>query len=451
MIQWLLAWRYFIKRPISILAVIAVTLCVFIVLVVMTVMNGLVRDFKQKNHDYAGDCVIESDSLVGFGYYESLMDLLKEQPYIEAVSPVAKGVGLVYLKQFNWKSGIEIHGVDPVLHSQATRFADTLHYQKQSPELAFHPPYAPDSDGCITGIEVIPLGRRSSDGTYLYHEFPMHMELLISGFPLNMKGGLLRASTDIVSTKSFYYCDDSHSGLVKVDAAVIYVPLEQAQILCGMDSPIKRISALHIRFTDGSPVRANVDNVRQLWQEFVEQNRDKPGGELFANVRVQSWRKNRRSVIAPMEKEQMMMTLLFLMLGIITVFIIFVVLYMIISHKSKDIGVLKSIGTSLCGILWVFQLFSIFIALIGSLIGGLCGWIFLYRINDIEDWLYVHYNWQLWDRTVYVIGDIPNQVEPDVLMVIVGSAVLACMLGALVPGLQAALKNPVRVLQVNQL
>ena len=47
MIKLILAFRYFIKRPITWLAVIAVSLCVFIVLVVMTVMNGLVREFKQ--------------------------------------------------------------------------------------------------------------------------------------------------------------------------------------------------------------------------------------------------------------------------------------------------------------------------------------------------------------------------------------------------------------------
>ncbi len=450
MIKWLLAWRYFFKRPISILAVVSVALCVFIVLVVMTVMNGLLRDFKQKNHNYAGDCIIASDSLVGFGYYEEFIDILQEQLCIEAVSPMAKGVGLIHLKQYKWDNGIEIHGIDPLLHSQVTNFADTLHYQKQTPEDAFRPQYAPQSDGCIMGIDVIPLGRRGMDGTYSFHDKPMQMELTISAFPLNIKGGLLR-SLDLVSTKSFFYSDDSHSGLVKVDGAVVYIPLEQAQILCGMDSPIKRISSLHIRFTDGESVQASVAKVRGLWDDFVVQNTDKPGSELFSNVRVQSWQQNRRSIIAPMEKEQIMMTMLFLMLGVITVFIVFVVLYMIISHKSKDIGILKSMGAPMSSILGIFLLFSVFIALIGSLIGSVSGWIFLYKINDLEDWLYANHGWQLWDRTVYAIGDIPNQVASEVLAVIVGSAVLACMIGALVPGLQAARKKPVQSLQVNQL
>ena len=165
MIKWLLAWRYFFKRPISILAVVAVALCVFIVLVVMTVMNGLLRDFKQKNHDYAGDCVIASDSLVGFGYYEDFMDILSQQSFVAAVSPVAKGVGLVHLKQYKWDSGIEIHGIDPLLHSQVTNFSDTLHYQKNKPENAFQPKDAPQLDGCVTGIDVIPLSSPLNSST----------------------------------------------------------------------------------------------------------------------------------------------------------------------------------------------------------------------------------------------------------------------------------------------
>ena len=124
MIKLLLAWRYFIRRPISILAVTAVTLCVFIVLVVMTVMNGLVRDFKQKNHDYAGDCVVVSDSLVGFGYYEDFIALLDQQPCIQAVSPVAKGVGLLHVKEFNWDTGIEIHGPDRFVISRRPEQTD---------------------------------------------------------------------------------------------------------------------------------------------------------------------------------------------------------------------------------------------------------------------------------------------------------------------------------------
>jgi len=413
-------------------------------------MNGLVEDFKQKNHSYAGDCVIESDSLTGFAYYEEFLETLGRQPFIHAASPVVKGVGLLTMPGADWNIGIEIHGIDPVLHSQATGFADTLYYHKDAPADAFRPSYLPETAGCIVGIDIM-SPRRQSDGGYYHPDTPVALELIISAFPLNLRGGLARAGTDFISTKSFYYSDDSHSGLVKVDGAVVYVPLAEAQILCGMDAPLKRASSIHIRFAAGTSPLDALEKVRTLWSEHQSRYGSQPGGELLTHVRVQSWQENRRSIIAPMEKEQTMMIMLFIMLGLITVFIVLVVLYMIISHKSKDIGILKSIGTSAAEMLGVFLLYSVFIGLIGAGLGSLGGWFFLSKINPLEDWLFEHYQWQLWDRAVYAIGDIPHQVDADVLAAVIGAAVLSCLLGAIIPSYQAARKKPAQSLQVNQL
>ncbi len=450
MIKWILAWRYFMKRPISYLAVAAVMLCVFIVVVVMTVMNGLLGDFKQKNHAFAGDCVIASDSLVGFGYYEEFLETLNAQPEILAASPVAKGVGVVTIPQVSqYETGIEICGIDPLLHSQATQFAETLHYTADVAQ-AFSPPSEPTLDGCIPGVDVI-RGRSQPDGGRYYSDRLFGLEFTITSFPLNDKGGLAKSGAGLVNTKTYRYCDDSHSGIVKVDSVAVYLPLEQAQILCGMDAPFKRISSIHIKFADGVAIGAGVKKVQALWDQHVAAFAGNPGSNLFDHVRVQSWQVNRRAIIAPNEKEQVMMTMSFLLLGVITVFIIFVVMYMIISHKSKDIGILKSIGLSVREILGVFLIFSVFIGLIGSLLGSLGGCVFLVKVNDLEDWLYVKYGWQLWDRTMYAIGDIPNKIEPMFIAVVIGSAMIACLIGGLIPSVQAARRKPAEILQVNQL
>lgn len=450
MVKWLLAWRYFLKRPISWLAVTAVALCVFIVIIVMTVMSGLVQDFKYKNHAFVGDCVIESDSLVGFGYYEEFIAKLREQPFVAAVSPAASGIGMAVIPQVTGDQniGVQVIGIDPIAHSETTNFQPILHYTKKV-ESVFQPSYAPDLDGCVVGVDLIPY-RRQADGSYYYWQNPAAIQIIVSVFPLNIKGGLLR-SLDMISTKTFHYSDDVHSGLVKVDGSAVFVPLEQAQIMLGMDTPIRRVSSIHIRFTPGTLVSAGTQRVRTLWKEHTQQYKDKPGGDLFSSVSVQTWQQNRRSVIAPMEKEETMMTMLFLMLGVITVFIVFVVLYMIIAHKSKDIGILKSIGLKIRDILLIFLIFSVFIASVGSLLGMIAGGAFLYKINDIEDWLYDHYQWQLWDRTVYAIGDIPSRLDPQLLATIFAAANIACMIGALVPGIRAARMKPVQSLQVNQL
>ena len=89
-----LALKYFLKRKVSYFAVIAVTLCVFIVVVVMTVMTGLYGDFIQKNHEITGDCVVGTNSLVGFAYYEDFIKILEEQKEIDAVSHAIKSFAL---------------------------------------------------------------------------------------------------------------------------------------------------------------------------------------------------------------------------------------------------------------------------------------------------------------------------------------------------------------------
>jgi lipoprotein-releasing system permease protein len=171
---------------------------------------------------------------------------------------------------------------------------------------------------------------------------------------------------------------------------------------------------------------------------------------MLDSVQVQTWQQDRREWIAPMDKEKMMLALLFLMLGIVTVFIICVVFYMIIGHKSKDLGILKSVGMSSSLVAAVFLGFAWIVGIIGTLLGTACGCLFLWKINDMENWLYEHYGWRLWDRSIYAIDQIPNTVEWSMLAVVAVSAIGACLLGALIPSLQAASKSPVRILQVSQ-
>ena len=90
-----LAIRYFLRRRITSLAVVAVALCVFIVVVVMTVMNGLVREFRDKNHNFVGDCVISTDSLVGFPYYAEFIAELDKQDFVAARSGAIRSFRLV--------------------------------------------------------------------------------------------------------------------------------------------------------------------------------------------------------------------------------------------------------------------------------------------------------------------------------------------------------------------
>jgi len=447
MYKLILAYRYLLKRRITYFAVLAVALCVFIVVVVMTVMTGLMDDFKQKNHRLVGDCIVGTESLVGFAYYEDFVKLIQKQEYVEAVSPVIKSFALVRIRGSRQDLGLEIMGIDPVKHSKTTGFRDSLNYNKKDVSKTFELAYDPNLTGCVLGdLLCRDIENMSPGGAGL-----ARTGFSISCFPLTARGALAQAGTDLVSTKTFYYSGNSSSGLPRIDGSLVYLPFEQAQMLCGMAGPTKRVSWIHIKFGQDVNVQAGCEKVWSLWQKYKKERADETQAYLLDNVTVQSWKSYRRESIAPMENEQTELIVMFGFVAITTVFIILVVFYMIISHKSKDIGILRSIGVSGMNILELFSGFAFLVGLLGSSVGLFAGWLFLLNINRIEDWLFRHFQFQLWDRTMYAIGDIPNQVDINVLMVIALSAIFVCLIGAFVPSWQAARRKPAETLQVNQL
>ena len=444
-----LALRYMFKRPVSYLALAAIALCVFTVVVVMTVMTGLVGDFKAKNHDFAGDCVVGTDSLVGFAYYEEFVRILQRQEFIEAVSPAVKSYALINAVGSERNYGLEMIGIDPVKHSITTGFGRTLHHRRDDIIKAFAPVYEPNLPGFVIGIDR--WLQRDAKGRYTHQAAPARIGLGVSCFPLTSKGALARAGTDLVNTKTFYYSDTSHSGLARVDSSVIYLPLEWAQQLCGMAGPFKRVNAIHIKFRPNVGLTQGCRRVDTLWQEFKEEKQGEKYADLLNTVTVQGWKDFRRQYIAAMETEQVMLIIMFSLVAVTTVFIVFVVFYMIVSHKRKDIGILKSIGASNCDVMQLFAFFAFLVGLVGSALGSLAGWVFLLKINTIENLLFERFGFQLWDRTIYAIGQIPNRLEFNVLAVIIISAIAACLAGAYLPARQAACCEPVEALQVNQL
>jgi ABC-type lipoprotein release transport system permease subunit len=449
MYKLILSFRYLFRRRISYLALLAVALCVFIVVVVMTVMRGLVTDFRQKNHSFVSDCVVGTESLVGFAYYEDFMKVLERQDFVEAVSPVIKSYALITRRGSEQNYGLEMIGIDPVRHCRATGFDRTLYHRKDDVAKAFAPVYDPNLLGFVIGIDR--WLERDTKGRYAHEAAPAQTAFVVSCFPLTARGAPAKAGAGMVNTKTFYYSDTSHSGLARVDFSTIYLPFEQAQLLCGMAGPDKRVSLLHTKFKPEVGLKEGCEKVASLWRMFAAEKSDERLSDLLEQVTVQSWKEYRRPFIAAMEKEQTMMVALFALLGVTTVFIVFVVFYMIVSHKSKDIGILKGIGVSNANIIRLYLGFAFLVGIFGSLVGVFAGWLFLLKINRIEDWLLEHFEFQLWDRTMYAIGDIPNRVDINVLAIIVVSAIFASLVGALVPSWQAARLRPVKTLQVAQL
>jgi lipoprotein-releasing system permease protein len=95
----------------------------------------------------------------------------------------------------------------------------------------------------------------------------------------------------------------------------------------------------------------------------------------------------------------------------------------------------------------VFLCFGVYVGVLGSMLGVFLGFVFTKNINAIERQVGRVLGLNLWDSSVYMFEQIPNQMHWDSVLTIVGLAILAASFGALVPALVAARTRPVEILR----
>jgi ABC-type lipoprotein release transport system permease subunit len=362
---------------------------------------------------------------------------------------VVKTYGLFTETSTGYSDGIEVMGIDPVRHSQATEFASFLHYQAGQVGQVFDTTGDANRPGCAFGVDRVLT--RDQNGEYPFSSFLWPRDYDLTCFPLTARGVLRRSGVGEVSTRRFTLTDTVHSGLPKNDDQVMYVALNEAQQLSGMDLPEPRISAIHIRFKEDRTVSQGTQEVARVVETFKQDCADRNLAFLLGTVHVQDWKRYCRAMIAPVEKEELALVFMFVLVGLTTVFTVLVIFYMIVSHKSKDIGILKSMGVSSPQIMGLYWLFALMIGALGAGLGLGGGWLFLSRMNSVEAWLFEKFDFQLFNRAMFAIQEIPHEVDVSMVVLIGLFAVVSCLTGALIPAWQAARLQPVKTLQVSQL
>src|SRR5262245_53310574 len=91
--------KYLRKRRIAWVSLIAVTLCTAMVLVVISVMGGWLRMFRESFHGLSGDIIVHGDSLTGFPHYEEMIQKIEALPEIKknGAVPTIETFGLINL------------------------------------------------------------------------------------------------------------------------------------------------------------------------------------------------------------------------------------------------------------------------------------------------------------------------------------------------------------------
>jgi len=131
----------------------------------------------------------------------------------------------------------------------------------------------------------------------------------------------------------------------------------------------------------------------------------------------------------------------------VAIFLVFCILYMIVVEKTRDIGILKSVGATSQGVAAIFLGYGLAIGIVGGAAGLVFGWVIVHWINEIHGFVAWLIGVKIWDPETYAFDKIPNTIDPTTAAVIFGVAILSAVLGAVVPAMRAARLNPVEALR----
>ncbi len=464
---WFSAIRLLEKKRIAIFSLAAVTLCTAMLLIIVSVMGGFVEQVKQKSHGLMGDIILEGDRARGFPYYEGFIKKLKEDPELKAIvaeaSPVVYTVGLLRVQKPSnpnafWTSPVKIQGIDLQGRIATSKFGQSLHRYKENPKSValdreVKPPDRPQAEslyGLIYGLDIEGFAYRNPDGDYERFIDP-YWPCTISVIPLTVSGKIAD-TTNPVKPRKFYMIDDSRTGVYDVDSTFVYVDLRVLQNMLYMDKQETadgriippRVHQIHIKLKPGISMNDGVKVIGPAWEDYRSHIENEP---LLDSVDVNRWEEYNAMFISAVENEKHLMIVLFGIISIVAVFLILAIFYMIVVEKTRDIGIMKSIGASATQIAAIFLAYGGVIGFVGSILGSILGYYFVRHINGFQNWLIDVFGWRVWNREIYAFDEIPSRVRAEDMVTIVLAAIVASVIGALIPAIRAAKMNPVEALR----
>ncbi len=556
MYKLFLCLRYLRSRIIAYFAVLGVALCVAMMLIVVSVMNGFLDRVEKAAKGLFGDIVIESGSTRGMGLYdEFIAELRTRVPDVVVASPfILNSCFLQVPGNSEWNQIVQAAGIRLPERANVTDFAKGLYYQQGDSQPMFDPSidrlldrqeqliqsleadisrlrtdanasadalllrdrldnamlshlwarsllrgartfqndtrilqaqldaayekshgesterteqleerlgelveksgYQPPPYHVILGLGIRGLSFRTPQGQTIRLLMPGN-RLAISLIPL---GRLSAASNLSLNTKIFTVVDDCRTDVSSIDSEIIYLPFETLQRLSGLEAKVDpqdpnqvvipaRCNQIHIKVANGAGgeqrLAAVCRRVEVAWHDFHARHAEQIGSDAS----VMTWQQRQASIVGPIKQQRTLTVIMFGIISLVSVVLIFVIFYMIVFQKTKDIGVLKAVGAGSFGVAGIFLAYGAAVGLVGSVFGTIGGYYFVRHINAIQDAVDRWFGFRVWDREVFLFEKIPNEVQLLPVLLIVAGAIAAGLIGALVPALRAARMQPVEALR----
>lgn len=390
--NWLyfVALRYLTSRHkekfisiISMISILGIAVGVAALIVVISVMSGFDNDLKEKIIGMNAHLVVESD--YGVNSSQDFIAKILEVPHVVAAAPYLHGQALV--RRNENVTGVIVKGIEG---AGEERISKIKAYLTQG-SLSF------DQDGIVIGNELASkLRLRLGDKITLVS-------------PSDTKGMTLKV------------CGIFTSGMYEYDMNFVFVDVKKAQDLFAVSG---LVSGIGIKIDDEfNAVEVKKELLRRLGPAFI----------------VRTWMEQNKNLLAALKLEKTVMFLILTLIVIVACLNIASTLIMTVLEKTKDIGILKSIGASNNNVMLLFAIEGGMIGILGTALGTALGVVLC--------WCLKTYKFISLPQDIYYIDRLPVKLEAQDILVIVLSSIIISLLATIYPAYKASKLDPVEALR----
>lgn len=162
---------------------------------------------------------------------------------------------------------------------------------------------------------------------------------------------------------------------------------------------------------------------------------------------VHTWEQKQGPLLAAVEVESAILNVLLFLIIAVAGFGILAIFFMIVVEKTRDIGILKSLGASSSGVMSIFLAYGFGLGIVGSGAGVGMGLLIVWKINWIEEQITWLTGKEVFDERIYYFPEIPTNIEPWMVFWVAVGAIAIAVLSSILPARRASRLHPVASLR----
>jgi lipoprotein-releasing system permease protein len=168
---------------------------------------------------------------------------------------------------------------------------------------------------------------------------------------------------------------------------------------------------------------------------------------LPSGLEIRDWTEDHASYFRAIRIEKTMVAIILMLIVTVAAFYLVAMLAMVVTDKRTDIAVLRTLGTSPRRVMSVFLIQGSVIAWLGVGLGVLFGCLIGYNAGAVAAFLEHAFHFEIFDSSVYIVTRLPSELRLEQVLWIAGIAMFITLLATIYPALRASRVSPADALR----